>query len=169
MQLLFTEVLQKVEDAKTRNDKIDLLRRFSTEQLQTLIRLNFDLTVKMDLPPGNPPYTFNDAPAGTEHSLLYNEVRKMYIWLDPKCAFNRAKKEHMFIQMLEGLHKDEAELMLLCKNNMLQTKYNSISPELIREAYPGLPLPSDDKIARVLVESTENQPKKRGRKPKNLV
>lgn len=162
MQLLFSEILKNVDDAKTRDEKIFLLRKYKVENLLVLLRINFDLTVKLDLPDGEPPYKINDAPAGTEHTILQNELKKIYIWLDPKCALTKVRKETLFIQMLEGLTKQEAELLLLCKCNKLQSKYTTISPELIREAYPDLTLPGDENIARVSIPVK----KKRGPKPK---
>lgn len=163
MQLLFSEILKIVDEAKTRDEKIFLLRKHRIENLLVLLRINFDLTVKLDLPEGEPPYKVNDAPAGTEHTVLQNELRKIYIWLDPKCVITKVRKETLFIQLLEGLTKQEAELLVLCKCNKLQSKYTTISPELIREAYPDLTLPGDENIARVNI----TEKKKRGPKPKN--
>ena len=48
------------------------------------------------------------------------------------------RKEQLFLQMLEGLHWTESELVCLAKDRKIQTKYKSIKEDLVREAYPDL-------------------------------
>ena len=48
------------------------------------------------------------------------------------------RKEQLFMQMLEGIHWTEAELVCLAKDRKIQTKYKSIKEDLVREAYPDL-------------------------------
>jgi hypothetical protein len=43
----------------------------------------------------------------------------------------------MFIQILEGLHPSEAELLILVKDKKLTEKYK-ISFDLIKESYPDI-------------------------------
>jgi hypothetical protein len=43
----------------------------------------------------------------------------------------------MFIQMLQGLHPLDAEIMCLVKDKRLQTKYK-LTKELVGEAYPDI-------------------------------
>ena len=43
----------------------------------------------------------------------------------------------MFIQLLEGLHPNEAEIICLVKDKQLQSKYN-IKEDVIKEAYPDI-------------------------------
>jgi len=47
------------------------------------------------------------------------------------------RRETMFIQMLEGLHPREAEIMVLVKDKKLQTRYK-ITKSAIAEAYPDI-------------------------------
>ena len=42
----------------------------------------------------------------------------------------------MFIQLLEGLSKDEAELVCLVKDGKLTSKYKRITKTVIQEAFP---------------------------------
>ncbi len=47
------------------------------------------------------------------------------------------RRETMFIQILEGLHPLEAELLILVKDKKLSTKYK-ITKEIVAEAYPDI-------------------------------
>ena len=68
-RLLLSEILQ-VSNAKTKKEKIDLLRRHNTPALRQLLIWNFDESVVSMVPEGEVPYTPNDAPVGTDHTRL---------------------------------------------------------------------------------------------------
>lgn len=137
MALLQSEVLDLLEKAKTREEKVAVLRKHQTPVLQALMRLNFDKTVKMDLPEGEPPYKKDkDKPAGYQETNLVVEYRRFYIWLDPKQNLSKVKKEQLFIELLEGLHHSEAEVLVLAKDRKLQKKYKSLKLDIVKEAYP---------------------------------
>jgi len=106
----------------------------------------------MDLPEGEPPFKKNkDLPMGTSESNLYVEFRRFYVWLDRSVNLNRIRKEHLFIQMLEGIHWTEAEMVCLAKDRKLQTKWKSLKESIVREAYPDLmPPKSEDQIDKPL-------------------
>ena len=52
-------------------------------------------------------------------------------------AMNAIRRETMFINILEGLHPLEAEIVVLVKDGKLEDKY-SISKEIVSEAYPDI-------------------------------
>lgn len=135
-ELLITEVLQKVSNAKTKQEKIALLHKFNTNALRTILIWNFDESVKSAIPEGEVPYTANDAPAGTEHSRLIHEYRNLYRFvIGGDKGLNRLRRETLFIQLLEGLHADEAELICLVKDKNLQSKYR-VTKAVVEEAFP---------------------------------
>lgn len=80
MKMLISEVLQKVSNAKTKAQKIKILQDNNTNALRSLLIINFDESVVSLLPEGKVPYEPNDAPAGTEHTLLEKEYRKLYLF-----------------------------------------------------------------------------------------
>jgi len=47
------------------------------------------------------------------------------------------RRETMFIQMLEGLHPEEAALLCLVKDKQLGKKYK-ITKEMVSEAFPDI-------------------------------
>ena len=54
--LTVTEIFKLVDDAPTKDAKLQLLKKYSNEAVKTLLVLNYHPTVKMDLPEGEPPY-----------------------------------------------------------------------------------------------------------------
>ena len=135
MKLLMHEVLQKVSNAKTKKEKIALLGKFNTPALRMLFIINFDDSVVSLLPPGKVPYKPNDAPLGTEHTNLQKEARLLHHFFKGGSNVKQSKREQMFIQMLEGLHAGEAEVLTLAKDKQIGKRWK-ITKACVTEAYP---------------------------------
>lgn len=138
-RLLISEILRKVSNAKTKKEKVDLLREFNTPALRMLLIWNYDDSVISEIPEGDVPYTPNEAPVGTDHTRLEQEYRGFYRFVkggDPK--LKGLKRESMFIQLLEGLSNEEAELLCLVKDGKLTSKYKRITKAVISEAFPSI-------------------------------
>ena len=91
------------------------------------------------MPEGDVPYKPNDAPVGTDHSRLEQEYRGLYRFFKGGDArLKPAKRETMFIQLLEGLSAEEAELLCLVKDGNMNTKYKRITKAVISEAFPAI-------------------------------
>jgi len=133
---LISEVLRKVNNAKTKEEKKKLLLQNNTQVLRSLFIWNFDESVVSMLPAGEVPYTPNPAPEGTDHLLLENEGKKMFHFVKGGSAITQSKREQIFLGMLEQLHPDEAEVLCLVKDKVLQKKYTRISKALIQETFP---------------------------------
>ena len=67
-RLLISEILRKVSNAKTKKEKVAILRDNNSTALRQLLIINFDDSVVSMLPEGDVPYTPNDAPPGTDHT-----------------------------------------------------------------------------------------------------
>jgi len=135
-RLLISEVLRKVSNAKTKQEKINLLRKHNSNALRQLLIINFDDSVISVMPEGDVPYTPNDAPAGTDHTRLEHEYRGLYRFFKGGAKLPGLKREAMFVQLLEGLHADEAELIVLVKDGQLAKKYKRITKAVVSEAFP---------------------------------
>ena len=137
-RLLISEILRKVSNAKTKKEKIGILRENNSPALRMLMIWNFDDSAKSAIPEGDVPYTPNDAPAGTDHTRLEQEYRGFYRFLVGGARLASLKRETMFVQLLEGLHKDEAELLCLIKDGKMNDKYKRITKAVISEAFPSI-------------------------------
>ena len=132
-----SEILDLVSKQRTKAKKIEVLREYRNDALVSLLIWNYDDTCFSALPEGEVPFKANDAPAGTDHSRLSHEYRGFYRFC--KGGDNRLsdmKRESMFIQLLEGLHKDEAELVCLVKDGNLNKGYKRITKAVVSGAFP---------------------------------
>ena len=136
MDLLISEILDKVSKAKTKQNKVALLKQYSSPALKMVIKASFDPKIKWLLPEGEVPFKRNDAPAGTEHSVLSYESRKLYHYIEGgNGALSQGKRETMFVQMLEGLHESEADVLVAAKDGVLHQMYKGLSANVVKEAF----------------------------------
>ena len=135
MKLLISEVLQKVHSAKTKAQKVKILQDNNTNALRSVLIANFDESVQSLLPEGDVPYEKNDAPLGTEHTVLEQEYRKLYLFFKGGSTIKQSQRENLFIQMLEGLSVEEAELLILVKDKALNKKYR-VTRACVETAFP---------------------------------
>ena len=134
--LLFSEILDKVHKAKTKSEKVAILVINDTPSLRMLLKASFDPTKEWVIPEGEVPYTPNEAPEGTEHTVLAQEAKKL--WQFIKGGDNetsQAQKENMFIQMCEGLCEAEAKLLIAAKDKRLHQVYKGLSKDVVKEAF----------------------------------
>ena len=137
MQLLINEVLQKVSNAKTKAQKIKLLQEYNTPALRSILIANFDESVISMLPDGEVPYKKNDAPEDTEHTKLAHEYRKLYLFFKGGANVSQTRRETLFIQLLEGLHEKEAEVLCLVKDKKIGKRWK-ITRQCVEEAFPNI-------------------------------
>lgn len=138
-RLLLSEILRKVSNAKTKAEKIALLKKHNSTALRQILIINFDDSVVSMLPEGDVPYTPNDAPVGTDHTRLEHEFKGLYRFFKGGAdKLPNMKRESMFVQLLEGLSAEEAELMVLVKDGKMNTKYKRITKAVITEAFPSI-------------------------------
>ena len=160
------EVLDAASKQKTKAKKVEALQRYTDPSIKTLFIWNFDPTVISILPAGEVPYgnTKEDGQkTGTLSSKIGDAVGMMNemgssslgsqdqgrssIRKEYKNFYNFVKggndqlsslrRETMFINILEGLHPLEAEIVCLVKDKNLESKYK-ISKEVVSEAYPDI-------------------------------
>ena len=133
---LFSEILEKVAKLKTKKDKVEYLQKYNTDALRMVIKSSFDPKIEWVLPEGDVPYVPNEAPEGTEHTMLAGEARLLYNFIKGgNGQLTQNKRESMFVQMLEGLHADEAKLIVAAKDKKLHQVYKGLSANVVKEAF----------------------------------
>ena len=158
------EVLHLASKQRSKAKKVEVLKRYEDPSLKALFIWNFDESIISVLPDGEVPYTGYDDQttySGTLTTKISEEVRKMhetgsfsmgatdkeghttirreyknfYHFLKGgNDSLNNIRRETMFINILEGLHPLEAEIITLVKDKKLETKYK-IPKEVVSEAY----------------------------------
>lgn len=160
------EVLDLASKQRTNAKKVEVLQKYEDPSLKTILIWNFDESIVSLLPEGDVPYASageQTSYSGTLSSKIDDAVLKMEelssnslgsmdqgrssIRKEYSMFFNFVKggndtlsslrRETMFINILEGLHPKEAEILVLVKDKKLQTKYK-ITHEIVKEAYPDI-------------------------------
>jgi hypothetical protein len=133
---LLSEVLKKVHNAKTKDKKIEILRENDHDSLRMVIKSSFDPNIEWLIPEGDVPFKENQSEEGTEHTVLRREAKKLYRYIKGgDDTLPQFKRENMFIQLLEGLHKSEAQLIVDAKDKKLHQVYKGLSKEVVKEAF----------------------------------
>ena len=136
MQLLISEILDKVSKLKTKKEKVAWLKDQNTDGLRVVIKSSFDPKIKWLLPEGDVPFRRNDAPAGTEHTDLHMESRKLYHFIEGgNYDITQTKRETLFIQILEGLQESDADVLVAAKEKSLHRKFKGLSDNVVKEAF----------------------------------
>ena len=137
MKLLISEVIKKASNAKTKAEKIKILQENNSQALRSVLKWNFEPKIISDIPEGEVPFKRNDAPIGTEHTMLEREAKNLWRFIKGANSLARFKREQLFIQMLEGLHESEADIICLVKDKQLHKKYR-ITKSVVTSAFPNI-------------------------------
>ena len=133
---LISEIFTKINNAKDKPKKIEVLRQYDTPGMRMILKGAFDPKIEWELPEGTPPYIENEAPAGTEHTFLEVEAKRLYNFaVGGNDQLNKIRKETLFIQMLEGLHASEAKVLIDVKNKSLNKTYKGLTSDMVKEAF----------------------------------
>jgi hypothetical protein len=133
---LFSEVLTKVNNANTKPKKVAILKEHDCDPLRMVLKSSFDPNIVWLLPKGEVPYQKNESPEGTEHTTLRLEAKRLYHFIKGgNDKLPQFKREDMFIQMLEGLHESEAQLLINAKDKRLHQVYKGLSAAAVKEAF----------------------------------
>ena len=136
MMKRISQILEEAAALPDVQSRVEHLHKHDSVILQGVLKVMFDEDINMDLPDGDPPYR----PATPEQSIdleerLYSEWKKMYLFL-PGNNIAKIRREQLFIQYLEGLHPEDAKLILAMKEH--RTPWKPMSAHVARKAYPEL-------------------------------
>ena len=132
------EILELASKQRAKAKKVEILQQYENDALKTIFIWNFDETVISVLPAGDVPFNKNEVPVGTDHTSLRREYKHLYNFVKGgNDGLSGLRRETMFIQMLEGLHPEEAEILCLCKDKRLEDKYK-ITYDVVKQAFPDI-------------------------------
>ena len=133
---LFSEIATKINNAKDKPRKLKVLQDHDSVSLRMVLKGAFDPNIEWLLPKGDVPYTPNDAPLGTEHTVLSQEAKRLYLFTKGgDNTLSQNKREMTFVQMLEGLSAEEAEFLVAVVNKKVNNKYKGFTANLVKEAF----------------------------------
>tara|TARA_R110000868_G_scaffold105345_2_gene289667 strand:+ start:622 stop:1053 length:432 start_codon:yes stop_codon:yes gene_type:complete len=133
---LVYEVLEAVEKASKKEDKITILQQNESWGLKDVLRATYDDAIQFLLPPGGPPYTPGQE-GSIPSSLLKQNKNLTYIVKGGQGEkMPGFKREKIFINMLESVHPKDAELLIKMINK--ESLGKGITKKLVQEAFPKL-------------------------------
>ena len=124
------EIINEVKKAKSVGEKIRILQREDNRELRGILELTYDNRLAWALPEGNPPYKPLDKSFDNQ-GMFYSEMRRMYIFLEGKANLSNARREQLFIEILEQLDPDDAAVLIEAKDR----KIKGVSKNVIKQAY----------------------------------
>ena len=158
------EVLELASKQRTNAKKVEVLQTYDHDSVRAIFIWNFDESVISLLPEGEVPYAdagdqtvysgtlsenLKREAAGGESATgqdmdargrtsLRREYQNLYHYLKGgNDSLNSIRREMMFINLLQGLHPKESEVLILTKDKRLTDKYK-ITHEIVKEAYPDI-------------------------------
>lgn len=137
---LYSEILEEFEQAPSRKEKIEVLKKYDHPRLREFFFYLFSDNIKFDVQ--IPKYKPNPEPAGLTMSTLHLEMPRLYRFIEnhPKrpSGLYGEKQMNLLINVLESLHKDEAELLI----NLIikKIKIPFLTAQIVKESYPGINL-----------------------------
>ena len=134
---LMSEIATKVNNAKDKPRKLKVLKDHDSVALRQILKGAFDPKIEWLLPKGDDiPFNKNDAPIGTEHTILSQEAKRLYLFTKGgDNTLSQNKRETLFIQMLEGLTGEEADFLITVVNKKVNNKYKGFTANLVKEAF----------------------------------
>ena len=134
--VMMSEIATKINNAKDKPRKLKVLKDNDSVALRQVLKGAFDPKIEWLLPMGDVPYSANDAPVGTEHTLLQQEAKRLYLFTKGgDSSLSNTKRETLFIQMLEGLSAEEAEFLVAVVNKKVNNKYKGFTANLVKDAF----------------------------------
>jgi hypothetical protein len=129
------EIIEAVQNAKNRKDKIDLLQKHNNPSLEDYLRCLFDDRVQFLLPPGKPPYEPSEEQSVASSWSRENKKLTYFVKGLRADKLIPLKRESIFIGVLESVHPKDAELLV----DMINKKApKTITLKLVKEAFPHL-------------------------------
>tara|TARA_B100001939_G_scaffold345543_1_gene362357 strand:- start:3021 stop:3473 length:453 start_codon:yes stop_codon:yes gene_type:complete len=135
---LISEVLTEASKIIKKTDRMSYLRAQNSGALRDILRIQFDADVVSVLPEGKPPYKSDDAPEGYQYDTLLKAHRRFkYFFKGPVAnQVDPIRRESLFIQLLESIHADDAEMLIAAKDRKLN--YKGITSKFVSDTFPGL-------------------------------
>ena len=154
------EILSEISKLPTDELKTNTLQKkyYDHTPLHRILKMNYCDTIQPMVPDGTPPFNRNDNADGPNHSSLWEYIRlfPVIVRSAQSVKMRPLQIERTFIEMLEAVDANEAEIICLAKDKKLQTKYE-ISSEVVKNAFPVLNIVTNKPIEPVVEKTNEEK------------
>lgn len=122
-----TKYITEILDEINKNTKA-IEKYKDNPALRYVFSFSFEPSKKFILPEGVPDYKKDLSPLGMSPINLYMETKKFYIYC--RADLTKAKREGLFVELIENLHASEVDLMVAIKDQQLTALYPNITAQL---------------------------------------
>lgn len=139
MRQNISSLLKTASEFKTIEQRASFLKQNESFALKTILQYNFDTRLVSLLPVGAPPFKRTEGQeAQAYQGAFFTEARKLgtFVQKNPPDALSRARREMLFIQLLESLPGEDADVLIAAKDKKLTTLYKGITEKVVRQAFP---------------------------------
>jgi len=138
MKRSLSEILKKASAQKKVADRVGILTHNDTATLRKVLKYTFSEKVTFNqLPEGSPPYKPNSLV--DQENVLFAETRRLYLFTDGgNPGLQQARKEQLFIEILENVDPEDAKLLIGMKDKKFPDEYKGITKSVVEKAFPGL-------------------------------
>jgi len=157
------EILTEVSQLKSEQAKVNLLREKYPDHvpLQRVLKMNFCDTIVSALPEGTPPFNREKVDGPNVASLwAYAKNFAYFVRSAQSAKLKPLQIEKIFIEMLEAVDPEEADMICLAKDKNLESKWN-VSVDVAKAAFPNLNIvtttPPRVKTAEELEQEKQDQ------------
>lgn len=128
-------ILEFTSKLPNEEEQIKCLQANDSEAIKTILRGAFDPNIEWLLPEGSPPY--EPCKYSNIDNMLYSEIRRLYLFVKGgNDNLTTLKRESMFIDVLQSITPQDAELLVAIKDKKLP--YPGLTAETVLKAFPGL-------------------------------
>tara|TARA_B100000780_G_C21062377_1_gene427089 strand:- start:387 stop:806 length:420 start_codon:yes stop_codon:yes gene_type:complete len=135
MVKLVHEVISEARQAKSNPEKVKILHRNNTAALRDILRGTYDKLVVWNVPKGEPPHQPSDGYNDASNLLRQNRQFKYFVSGLEGDKLPKAKREMLFIKLLESIHPSDAKLVIQMTNKKAIT---GVPKSVVQEAFPKL-------------------------------
>ena len=133
------EIFELVSEQRTKAKRVEILKEYRDDSVTAVLIWNYDERVQSAVPEGQVPYKENEVPVGTDHTSLRREWKTLYHFIKGgNPSLSNLRRETMFVQLLEGLHPKEAEIICLVKDKELESVYPKVTLDVVKQAFPDI-------------------------------
>lgn len=136
--LTIHEMLVRVGEKKTREEKINELREYNSLALRDVLKGAYDDSIQFLLPSGAPPYKEASEESPPNRLSRSTKQFRYFVVGGPGENMPQTRVETMFIRLLESVHPDDAKLIIAMKDKKVAGLYKGVTKKLVSEAFPGL-------------------------------
>lgn len=155
-KMSIAEIVKSLQNAQNKTERLNILKNNDSSALRGILRMNYDTALKLSLPEGEPPYKKSNNPEGFGDTTLLSSHKSWYVFVkDLSPNLKQAKREFLFIKLLESLDPTEAQILLSAKDKKLNL---GLTKMVIDEVFPGLI--QEEKIVESVNNDNKEKPKK---------